>query len=419
MSKPAPPERLLGELFAAPPRAIFAANPALSRGRFHPEPESPTRTCYQRDRDRIVHATAFRRLKHKTQVFVQHEGDFYRTRLTHSLEVAQIARSLARLLGLDEDLAEALALAHDLGHPPFGHSGEAALDACMAPYGGFDHNAHALALVTRIEHRYAGFDGLNLTWESLEGLVKHNGPLLREGVLRESLPETIAEFPWELELSTHAGAEAQVAALSDDIAYINHDIDDGLRAGLLDLGEVFEAALAGPIFRVVHETYPGLERGRLVGEAVRRLITEMLSDAAATSRRNLSALAPGSAADIRKAGAPTVTFSNDMSEQAGALKGFLFRAMYRHRRVVNVMTGAQRGLTRLFEALLADPGLLPKDWAAQCKGKERRQTARAVCDYVAGMTDRFAIQEYRRLFGQPFPLPLSRPYSSGVSKAGR
>ena len=419
MSNPAPPNRLLGAQFQAPPRAGYATNPAESRGRLWPEAESPTRTCYQRDRDRIIHSTAFRRLKHKTQVFVQHEGDFYRTRLTHSLEVSQIARSLSRLLGLDEDLAEALALSHDLGHPPFGHAGEAALDACMAGFGGFDHNAQALALVTRIEHRYAEFDGLNLTWETLEGLVKHNGPLFREGMPGETLPEAIAAFAWDLELSTYAGAEAQIAALADDIAYINHDIDDGLRAGLFDIRDVFDAPLAGPVFRAVNESYPGLERGRLVGEAIRRLITGMVSDVALTTSEKLLSLAPGSAADIRRAGAPVVTFSADMGEQAAALKAFLFRAMYRHPRVAGVMNGAQTGLARLFGAFLADPGLLPKDWAEQCRGEGGQRTARAVCDYVAGMTDRFAIQEYNRIFREEFPVPSSGLETSGASPARR
>jgi dGTPase len=414
MSNPAPPNRLLGAQFQAPPRAVYATNPLESRGRLWPEAESPTRTCYQRDRDRIIHSTAFRRLKHKTQVFVQHEGDFYRTRLTHSLEVSQIARSLARLLGLDEDLAEALALSHDLGHPPFGHAGEAALNACMVGFGGFDHNAQALALVTRIEHRYAEFDGLNLTWETLEGLVKHNGPLMGE-----TLPEAIAAFAWDLELSTYAGAEAQIAALADDIAYINHDIDDGLRAGLFEIGEVLEAPLAGPIFRAVNEAYPGLERGRLVGEAIRRLITGMVSDVALTTSTNLSSLSPESAAGIRRAGQPVVTFSAEMGEQAAALKAFLFRAMYRHPRVAGVMNGAQTGLARLFGAFLADPGLLPKDWAEQGRGEGDKRIARAVCDYVAGMTDRFAIQEYSRIFREEFPLPSSSPETFGASSAVR
>src|SRR5258706_9078592 len=252
--------------------APYASQPAGSGGRYWPEEESPTRTCYQRDRDRIIHSTAFRRLKHKTQVFVQHEGDYSRTRLTHSLEVAQIARSLSRVLGLDEDLAEALALSHDIGHPPFGHAGEAALDACMAAYGGFDHNAQALALVTRLEHRYAAFDGLNLTWECLEGLVKHNGPLLAHDVSRETLPEAIADFPWDLELSTYPGLEAQIAALSDDIAYVNHDIDDGLRAGLFETEGLYDVPLLGPIFRSVAEAHPQPQRGRTIGEADRRPI---------------------------------------------------------------------------------------------------------------------------------------------------
>src|SRR5499427_605933 len=228
--------------------APHAVRPEDSRGRLFPEPESATRTCHQRDRDRIIHSSAFRRLKHKTQVFVQHEGDYYRTRLTHSLEVAQIARSLARVLGVDEDLAEALSLSHDLGHPPFGHAGEAALDACMKGHGGFDHNAQALALVTRLEHRYVGFDGLNLTWETLEGLVKHNGPLIGPNSNRGELPEAIAAFPWDLELSTHAGLEAQIASLADDIAYVSHDIDDGLRASLFDADELLTVPLAGPKF---------------------------------------------------------------------------------------------------------------------------------------------------------------------------
>src|SRR5258708_24147118 len=275
-----PPGRLLGPLFVPPPRASYATMPATSGGRYWSEEESPTRTCYQRDRDRIIHSTAFRRLKHKTQVFVQHEGDYYRTRLTHSLEVAQIARSLSRLLGLDEDLAEALALAHDIGHPPFGHAGEAALDACMAAFGGFDHNAQALVFVTRLEHRYAAFDGLNLTWECLEGLVKHNGPLLADGATKDALPEAITAFPWDLELSTYPGLEAQIAALSDDIAYVNHDIDDGLRAALFEIEDLFDVPLAGPIFRSVADAHPRLERGRVIGEAIRRLISLMVGDVA-------------------------------------------------------------------------------------------------------------------------------------------
>ena len=398
MSKPHPPGRLLGPQFAPPPRAAYATLARTSRGRYFAEEEGGTRSCYQRDRDRIIHSTAFRRLKHKTQVFVQHEGDYYRTRLTHSLEVAQIARSLARQLGLDEDLAEALALSHDLGHPPFGHAGEAALDTCMAAHGGFDHNAQALVLVTRLEHRYAAFDGLNLTWESLEGLVKHNGPLTGD------LPEGIAEFPWDLELSTHAGPEAQIAALSDDIAYINHDIDDGLRAQLFEAPELFEAPLAGPIFRQVSDAHPVLEHGRLIGESVRRLITRMVTDVAEETGRRLSAARPKSAAAIRALNRPVVEFSAPLRAEADALKAFLYRRMYRHQRVMDVMANAQKALTALFGAFMDHPSLLPADWAGQCGGSGDRATARAVCDYIAGMTDRFALLEYRRIFHMDFQL---------------
>ena len=398
MSKPPPPGRLLGPLFVPPPRARFATLPPSSRGRFWPEEEGATRSCYQRDRDRIIHSTAFRRLKHKTQVFVQHEGDYYRTRLTHSLEVAQIARSLARVLGLDEDLAEALALAHDLGHPPFGHAGEAALNACMADHGGFDHNAQALVLVTRLEHRYADFDGLNLTWEALEGLVKHNGPLLKEGVSFESLPEGIAAFPWDLELSTHAGLEAQIAALSDDIAYLNHDIDDGLRAGLFETEELFEIALVGPIFKALCDAHPDLERGRLIGEAIRRLISQMVGDVAVETSRGLNALQPQSAGDIRRHATPLAQFSPALRADLFKLKAFLFRRMYHHPRVLQVMENAQLALTQLFGAFMDDLSLLPKDWIVPRGLPPNKVTARAVCDYIAGMTDRFALQEHRRIF---------------------
>ncbi|HEX3484331.1 MAG TPA: deoxyguanosinetriphosphate triphosphohydrolase [Micropepsaceae bacterium] len=398
MSKPPPPGHLLGPSFVPPPRARFATHPASSRGRFWPEEEGATRSCYQRDRDRIIHSTAFRRLKHKTQVFVQDEGDYYRTRLTHSLEVAQIARSLARVLGLDEDLAEALALAHDLGHPPFGHAGEAALNGCMSDFGGFDHNAQALVLVTRLEHRYADFDGLNLTWEALEGLVKHNGPLLADEADRSFLPEGIADYPWDLELSTYAGPEAQIAALSDDIAYLNHDIDDGLRAGLFETGELFEAALAGPIFKCIHDAHPNLERGRLIGEAIRRLISQMVGDVAAETQRRLAALRPPDAAAIRRHSAPIAEFSSVLRAELAKLKEFLFRRMYHHPRVHQVMANAQLALTQLFDAFMADPALLPRDWAVQCRNSDNRMTARAICDYIAGMTDRFALQEHRRIF---------------------
>jgi len=401
---PGTPGRLLGKRFAAPPRAAFATDPEKSRGRFWPEDESPTRTCYQRDRDRVIHSTAFRRLKHKTQVFVQHEGDYYRTRLTHSLEVAQIARSIARVLGLDEDLAEALALAHDFGHPPFGHAGEAALNACMRGVGGFDHNAQALALVTRLEHRYAAFDGLNLTWETLEGLVKHNGPLLHEGKSRDSLPEEIARFPWDLELQSHAGPEAQVAALSDDIAYMNHDIDDGLRAGLFDLVELTEVPLAGPIFEKYSAAHAGMELGRLIGEGVRDLIGHMVADVIAETRQRLEYNQPASAADIRALFAPIAGFSDRLTTDLKALRAFLTRRMYRHERVLTKMERAQKMLTDLFDAYIADSNLMPADWRRAGGLSSEAQSARLVCDYIAGMTDGFAQGEYRRIFHVEFPL---------------
>ena len=404
MSKHAPAGQLMGPLFVHPPPAPYATRPEQSRGRFWPEAESSTRSCYQRDRDRIIHSTAFRRLKHKTQVFVQHEGDYFRTRLTHSLEVAQIARSISRVIGLDEDIAEAVALAHDLGHPPFGHSGEAALDECMSSFGGFDHNAQTLALVSRLEHRYAAFDGLNLTWECLEGIVKHNGPLLFAGGPSHDIPEPIANFQWDLELHTHAGPEAQIAAMADDIAYVSHDIDDGLRAGLFAAGDLASAPLAGPVFHEVGNRHPGLELGRLIGESVSRLITIMVSDLIAETRHRVEQLKPGSAADVRNGGAATAAFSSDVSGEIAGLKEFLMQHMYRHPRVLQVMRNAQDMLSRLFEALLSDPSLLPADWRLRCGAPRDAATAHAVCDYVAGMTDRFAAQEYRRIFHMEFPL---------------
>ena len=394
-----PPGRLLGALFEPPSRSSYATRPSASRGRYCPEEESPTRTCYQRDRDRIIHSTAFRRLKHKTQVFVQHEGDYYRTRLTHSLEVSQIARSVSRVLGLDEDLAEAVALSHDLGHPPFGHAGEAALDRCMSGFGGFDHNAQALVLVTRLEHRYTAFDGLNLTWETLEGLVKHNGP-----VVGPDLPEGIAAYPWDLELSTYAGLEAQIASLSDDIAYVNHDIDDGLRAGLFAPEDLFSVPLAGAIFDQTTRAYPNLELGRLIGEAVRRIITLMVGDLIGETQRRLETARPATAADIRRAGEPLAAFSGGLRRDIAALKEFLGRRMYRHERVLDVMRNAQHCLTEVFDALMARPALLPRDWSDQCGSPGDARTARAVCDYIAGMTDRYLLQEYQRIFHREFPL---------------
>ncbi len=392
-----------GKAQAYGPRlAPYACHPGESRGRLHAEAESASRSCFQRDRDRVIHSAAFRRLKHKTQVFVYHEGDYYRTRLTHSLEVSQIARSISRSLGLNEDLAEALALAHDLGHTPFGHCGEDALNAAMSDFGGFDHNAQTLGILTRLEKRYAGFDGLNLTWETLEGVVKHNGPLARRGgEAIKAIPEVIAKFDAEfsLDLATYASAEAQVAALADDIAYNNHDIDDGLRAGLFKVEDLTDVPLAGPVFAAVAREYPGIERGRLIHESVRRLINAMVSDLLAESRARLFRAGPGSADEIRALDHPVIAFSAAMAENDRALKRFLFARMYRHDRV-NAMTEVGRRVVReLFDLFLSRPDSLPDDWRADAGGLDRAGLARLVSDYIAGMTDRFALTEHRRLIG--------------------
>ncbi|MBV9550745.1 MAG: deoxyguanosinetriphosphate triphosphohydrolase [Alphaproteobacteria bacterium] len=390
-----PTGHLLGPVIEPPALlAPFATHPAGSRGRFHPESESPTRTCYSRDRDRIIHSTAFRRLKHKTQVFVQHEGDYYRTRLTHSLEVAQLARSLARTLQCDEDLAETVALAHDLGHTPFGHTGEEALDAVTKDIGGFDHNAHALRLVTKLEHRYADFDGLNLTWETLEGIVKHNGPLA------PPLAGPIQSFNarWPLDVSTWPGIEAQLAALSDDIAYINHDIDDGLRAGLFTVADLGEAPLAGDHVRGVTSRYGELELSRFVGELIRTLMGSLLDDLLAETRRKLAAAAPANAAAVRQAGKALAAFSPLRWQQVKALKKFLMERMYRHPQVLSTRERATAVVTDLYEAFRADPDLLPPDWAALCGAAGDTASGRVARDYIAGMTDNYALSEYERVF---------------------
>jgi dGTPase len=402
-----PPGHLLGPIFEPPGvRAPYACDPARSRGRFYPEAESPTRTCYQRDRDRIIHSTAFRRLKHKTQVFVQHEGDYYRTRLTHSLEVAQIARSVARLLALDEDLAETVALAHDLGHTPFGHAGEDALNEVTKDFGGFDHNAHALKLVTSLEHRYADFDGLNLTWETLEGLVKHNGPLTGKD---KPLPGPIASFDqrWSLELSSWPNLEAQIAALADDIAYVNHDIDDGLRANLFTVDELARAPLVGTYVREIGSRYGTLEFGRLVGEIVRGLMSAMVGDAIDETRRRVDQARPQSVTDIRKKATAVAAFSEPMAQLVAELKGFLFARMYRHPKVTQTTDAAKEVVRALFGAFVADPGQLPPDWQALCREGSGPETVSAVRDYIAGMTDRFALQEYKRVFGSESSLVAS------------
>ena len=381
--------------------AIYACDPQHARGRRVPEEESAFRSCFQRDRDRIIHSSAFRRLKHKTQVFVEHEGDFFRTRLTHSIEVAQVARTMSNALGLNTDLTEAVALAHDLGHTPFGHTGEDALHELMAPYGGFDHNAQALHIVSSLERHYAEFDGLNLTWDTLEGIAKHNGPLLplAEG---EDLPVTLAEYNarHDLELNTHASGEAQVAALSDDIAYNNHDLQDGLRAGLFTEAEIAELALIGPAYAEVDRLYPGLDAYRRRHEALRRVFGYMVSDVIDTSRARLEAAAPDGPQAIRDLGRPVIAFSDDMWVQLKEIRSFLFRRMYRAPSVMEIRTKVTQVVYDLFPLFMATPSLLPERWHAEIAAAEDETAlARLVCDYIAGMTDRYALQAHSRLMG--------------------
>ncbi|HKY88053.1 MAG TPA: deoxyguanosinetriphosphate triphosphohydrolase [Pseudorhodoplanes sp.] len=389
----------------ARPRAPYASVPADSRGRLRPERASPTRNDFRRDCDRIIHSTAFRRLKHKTQVFTFHEGDHYRTRLTHTLEVQQIARSIARALGLDEDLAEALALGHDLGHPPFGHAGETALDECLKASGGFDHNAQTLRIVTALERRYADFDGLNLVWETLEGLVKHNGPLTDRagkpaGHYRDTgLPHVIKDYTarHDLLLWSFASAEAQAAAIADDIAYDAHDIDDGLRAGLFSLDDIAQVSFVGGILREIKAAHPLLEPVRLAHELVRRLITWMIEDVIAESERRIGALNPVDVAAIRAASKPVVAFSPAMAEAEKSIKGFLYPRMYRHARVVDVMAQAQGVLRDLYAHYTAHPADLPDEWRCHA-GQDEISLARLTGDFIAGMTDRYALAEHARFF---------------------
>jgi dGTPase len=389
----------------ARPRAAYAADPAASRGRLCGEPPSATRSDFRRDCDRIIHSAAFRRLAYKTQVFVYREGDHYRTRLTHTLEVTQIARSLARALGLDEDLAEACALAHDLGHPPFGHAGERALDACLDADGGFDHNAQTLAVVTRLERRYAAFDGLNLTWETLEGLAKHNGPLLDGAgrplgvrAARRGIPQEITDYcaRQDLALARFPSVEAQVGAIADDIAYDAHDIDDGLRAGMFGVEDLREMPLLRDILAEIAAGYPGLDGKRQIHELVRRLITCMIEDVIACSDRLIAAHRPASADDIRRADAAVVAFSPAMAAADLAIKEFLFPRMYRHARVMRIMGEAEGVVRALFERYRRDPAELP--WRRLAPAPQTPVPPRQIADFIAGMTDRYALSEHARLF---------------------
>jgi dGTPase len=387
-------------------RAAYAADPDATRGRLFAEPEDGLRSVFQRDRDRIIHSNAFRRLKHKTQVFIHHEGDHFRTRLTHSLEVAQIARSIARPLGLDEDLAEALSLAHDLGHPPFGHAGERALHEALAGFEGFDHNAQSLRVVTELERRYPLFDGLNLTWETLEGLVKHNGPLTNAagiplgGGEGRQLPYAIRIFRQRVDLDLHrfASLEAQIAAISDDIAYNSHDLEDGLRAGLLRIEALEAQPLTGSILARIRVEHPGLEPARIQHELVRRIITVLIADVISETMRAVRDAGLASPEDVRNAGRTLVGFSSNTALAEMALKHFLFENLYRHAEVMRRVDLAQGVVADLFSAFLADPGLMPDHWGQGAEPRNALTTARRVADYIAGMTDRYAVSEHRRLF---------------------
>ncbi|MGG7581436.1 deoxyguanosinetriphosphate triphosphohydrolase [Rhizobium sp. Nf11,1] len=393
--------RALG--FGGSERAVYAADPWTTRGRLYPEDSSPTRSDFQRDRDRIVHTTAFRRLKHKTQVFIAQDGDHYRTRLTHTIEVAQIARALARALKLDEDLSEGVALVHDFGHTPFGHTGEDALHEVLLPYGGFDHNAQSLRIVTKLERRYAEFDGINLTWESLEGLVKHNGPLLTpEGAgTRGPVPQPILDYCelHDLELATYASLEAQVAAIADDIAYNTHDIDDGLRSGYLSFDMLEEIPFLAGLMAEVRGRYPHLEPSRFTHEIMRRQITRMVEDVIGVAQERLSLLRPESAADIRGADRVIATFSEGMAETDRQIKAMLFKRIYRNPDIMRIRAGAAQIVTDLFAAYMASPKEMQSHyWVDHIAGLADAPKARHVGDYLAGMTDTYAISAHRRLF---------------------
>ncbi len=374
--------------------APYACQPVESRGRLWPEKVSTFRSPFQRDRDRIIHSSAFRRLKHKTQVFVEHEGDYYRTRLTHTIEVAQVARTIAGALGLNTDLAEAVALAHDLGHPPFGHTGEDALSDLMASHGGFDHNTQAIRIVTSLERHYADFDGLNLTWETLEGIAKHNGPV------GAPLPAALAEYDarHDLELHTYASAEAQVAAIADDVAYNHHDLHDGLRAGLFTEADLCELPVTGPAFAVVDGLYPGLEPMRRRHEALRRVFGVMVEDVIAVAEARLAAAQPKSADEIRAMGTTIIRFSKKVYQELKAIRSFLFHRMYRAPSVMEERARVTAMVRELFPRFLAAPTLLPEEWREDAaRAEDEAALARVVCDYISGMTDRFAIQEHARL----------------------
>ncbi|MDD5586118.1 MAG: deoxyguanosinetriphosphate triphosphohydrolase [Alphaproteobacteria bacterium] len=381
--------------------APYASKARETRGRLAPEAPSETRTEFQRDHDRIIHSGAFRKLRNKSQVFIENEGDYFRTRLTHSLEVSQIARSIARALGLNEDLTETIALAHDLGHTCFGHSGEAALAEVMGPYGGFSHNEQTIRILTKLERRYVDFDGLNLTWETLEGIAKHNGPLLPEKD-GKPLPSTMAEFnaKFDLELATYAGPEAQVAALSDDVAYNSHDIDDGYRAGFFGFDDLKTLPLFGPILEDTKRRCPEADNERVMHAVVRQVIGTMVTDLLDSTRAAIVTLKPQSAADIRKAKQQTVKFSFAMQGHMKVLNAFLRDRMYEHSKVNRTRTKAEQIVKDLFAFLMDKPNCLPNPWYKALRDHETDEMfkARHIADYIAGMTDRYAVMEHRKLF---------------------
>ena len=388
--------------YCALPLVAYACRPDQSKGRIYEEHESATRSPFQRDRDRIIHASAFRRLKYKTQVFVYHEGDHFRTRLSHTLEVAQIARSIARALMVNEDLAEAISLAHDLGHTPFAHIGEDFLQECMQPYDGFEHNDQSLRILTKLERKYPGWPGLNMTWETLEGVVKHNGPIkLKEG---QKLPTTLKDVQTltDLRLDTYASLEAQVAAIADDIAYNNHDVEDGLRADMFRLEDLNDLALLGPIIKQVRKDWPDISDHYIVQETIREMIGAMVTDVLEETRKRLKELDPKSPDDIRNAGSQTVAFSPKMYTMVEELRAFLLKRMYRHYTVNRIWTKVERIIPELFNAFMKQYKLLPDHWQQRVEEAggliDNIAQARIVCDYIAGMTDRYAIREHERLF---------------------
>ncbi|MBU1345857.1 MAG: deoxyguanosinetriphosphate triphosphohydrolase [Alphaproteobacteria bacterium] len=387
-------------------RAPYAELADQSRGRLVPEAASRTRSAFARDRDRIIHCTAFRRLKEKTQVFVAHEGDHYRTRLTHSLEVSQIARSLAHALRLDQDLAETVALAHDLGHPPFGHAGEDELQARMEPWGGFDHNVQTFRVVTRLETRYPSFDGLNLSWETVEGVVKHNGPVTHK--LDDPAWKAIADYApgWDLRLDTFASLEAQAAAIADDIAYNNHDVDDGVQAGLFTLADLADVPLIGPVLHQTRRDWPDLDERMIRLEAVRRMIGVMVDDVLVETERRIAADGIGTPEQVRMSRRTLVQFSDPMLADLGVLRKFLYERMYRHYRVNRTRSQARRILAEMFQLFMAEPEVMPTEWGAKAATPDQHRRARVVCDYIAGMTDRYAIEEHRKLFNLDLALDL-------------